>query len=234
VHQDERNYKEAEAAYRCSLKINTRLNNQAGKGANLIQLGNLYYASLNRPEEALTFFRQGAAIYVTLEDLRYEGAARTNIADTLSKLQRYDEARTEIMRAIDCNSQFGHAAEPWRAFSILHDIETATGTPPAAQSAWQRARNAYLTYRQQGGYAQYYGGELVDGVLELRAQQQFDEVQSLFNQIANHPNTPDSLKQLIQAVITILNGSRELSLGDNPALDYYDAAEVLFLIERMG
>jgi hypothetical protein len=31
----------------------------------------------------------------------------------------------------------------------------------------------------------------------------------------------------------ILNGSRDLALADDPALDYGDAAEVLFLIERL-
>jgi hypothetical protein len=60
------------------------------------------------------------------------------------------------------------------SFNILHDIETATGNPAAARAAWQQARDAYLAYRQQGGYAQYGGGKLVDHVLGLLAQQQVD------------------------------------------------------------
>ena len=234
VHQDAGNYDEAEAAYRQSLEIKTRLNNPAGQASSLNELGRLYDDQLNRPEEAVTFYRQAADIYVALGDLRYEGIARSNIASTLRKLQRYDEARTEIGRAIECKSQFGHAAEPWTSFSILHDIETATGNPAAARTAWQQARDAYLAYRQQGGYAQSYGGELVDGVLGLMAQQQFEEIQSLFDQLANDPNTPDSGKQLIQAVIAILNGDLDSSLADDPALDFDDAAEVLFLLERLA
>jgi hypothetical protein len=35
-------------------------------------------------------------------------------------------------------------------------------------------------------------------------------------------------------MIKILNGSRDKALGDDPALYYGDAAEVLFLIERLG
>jgi hypothetical protein len=38
----------------------------------------------------------------------------------------------------------------------------------------------------------------------------------------------------IRAVVTILNGSRDPALADDPALHYGDAAEVLFLLERLG
>jgi hypothetical protein len=44
----------------------------------------------------------------------------------------------------------------------------------------------------------------------------------------------DSRKAIIPAIITILNGSHDKALGDDPALDYDEAAEVLFLIERLG
>ena len=234
VHRDTGNYDEAEAAYRRSLEIMTQTNNRAGQASSLGQLGNLYNDNLGRLEEAVTFYRQAADLNVELGDLRYEGVTRNNIAMTLLKLKRYDEARPEIMRAIECKNQFGHAATPWTAFSILYQIEAATGNHTAARAAWQQARAAYLAYRQQGGYARFYGGKLVEHVLGLMAQQQVDEIQSLFNQLANDPNATDSLKQLMQAVITILNGSRDPALADDPALNYDDAAEILFLIERLG
>ena len=47
-----------------------------------------------------------------------------NLANTLRKLRRYDEARQAIQQAITCNAEFGHAAEPWTAWHILADIET--------------------------------------------------------------------------------------------------------------
>lgn len=231
VHQEAGHYDAAEAAYRQSLEIKTRRGDRAGQASSLGELGNLY--KLNRPEEAVTFYRQAADIHVELGDLRYEGVDRSNIASTLRKLQRYDEARGEIQRAIECYQPFGVAAQPWTAFNILHDIETATGNPAAARAAWQQARDAYLAYRQQGGYAQYYGGKLVDHVLGLLAQQEVDEVQSLFAELTNDSEAPDSLKQLIQAMVAILSGSRDPALADDPALHYSDAAEVLFLIERL-
>ena len=233
VHQEQGNYEEAETAYRKSLEINTRQNNQAGQGITLTQLGNLYNSSLQRPEEAVTFYRQAADIYVETGDLRYEGVIRSNIAYTLINLQRYEEARTEINRAIECNSQFGHAGQPWTSFEILRRIETATGNPAAAHTAWLQARDAYLAYRQQGGYAQYGGGKLVDAVLGMMAEEQYEEVQSLFDQLANDKDTADWLKQLIEAIIAILNGSRDTSLADNPALGYSNAAEVLYLLARL-
>jgi hypothetical protein len=80
-----------------------------------------------------------------------------------------------------------------KSFNILHEIETATGNPAAARAAWQQARDAYLAYRQQGGYAQFGGGKLVDQVLGLLAQQQtVDAVQSLFGQLTQRPRCPDS------------------------------------------
>ena len=74
----------------------------------------------------------------------------------------------------------------------------------------------------------------MDNVLELLAQQKVDKVQSLLDQLADDPDTSDSLKQLMQAVVAILNGARDPALADDPALDYADVAEVLFLIERLG
>ncbi|NEP16055.1 MAG: tetratricopeptide repeat protein, partial [Leptolyngbya sp. SIO4C1] len=234
VHKEAGQYDEAEKAYLRSLEIKTRINNPAGQASSLNELGNLYNGELNRLEEAITFYRQAADIFVVLRDLRSEGATRNNIANTLCKLKRYDEARSEIMRAIECKRQIGLTAEPWKTFNILHDIETAVGNSAAAQTAWQRARNAYLAYRQQGGYAQFYGGKLIDTVLGMIAQQQTDEIEPSLEQLMSNPNTPESIKLLIQAVVTILNGSRDTSLADDMTLDYDDAAEILFLIERLN
>ncbi|PSB23781.1 CHAT domain-containing protein [Stenomitos frigidus] len=228
VHQDSGQYDAAEAAYRQSLEIKTQRGDRSGQASSLTQLGNLYRL-LSRLEDAVTFYRQAADIYVVLEDLRHEGVVRNNIADTLHRLKRYEDARVEIRRAIELGW-----AEIWKSFAILHQIEAATGNAAAAQTARQQARDAYLAYRQQGGYAQYNGGKLVDQVLGLLAQQQSDQVQVLFEQLINDPNTPNYLKQLIPAVIAILNGSRDPLLAEDPALDYDDAAEILFLLQRLG
>jgi hypothetical protein len=224
-------------AYRRSLEIKTQLG-EPSWASDVVwdQLGNLYKSSkLNRPEEACPFTDRRRILMLSgrFEERRHGPQQHCH---ALCKLQRYDEARREIQRAIECNKPFGHAAEPWKTFNILHQIETATGNSAAARAAWQQARDAYLAYRQQGGYAQAYGGKLVDQVLGLLAQQQVDDMQALCNelgQIADKPDTTDSQKLLIQALVAALNGSRNPALADDPALYYRDAAEVLFLIERL-
>ncbi|MBT3389954.1 MAG: tetratricopeptide repeat protein [Chloroflexi bacterium] len=233
VHQDAGDFERAEAAYRRSLEIKSRNDDRAGQASSLTMLGLLYKSHLNRWEEAVTFERKAADIYVQTGDLRQEGVVRSNTASTLKNIKRYDEARAEILRAIECDRQFGHAAEPWKTFDILCDIETATGQAKAARAAWEQARAAYLAYRRQGGYAQGGGGNLVEHVLGLISQKKTGEIQPLFNQLASDPDTPDTLKLLMNAIVAILNGSRDPALGDDPALNYADAAEVLFLIERL-
>jgi tetratricopeptide (TPR) repeat protein len=90
---------------------------------------------MGRLEEAVAFCRQAADIHVKLQDLRNEGRDRNNLAHTLIKLQRFEEARCELQRAIECLKPFGHAAEPWMTWHILHDLEQATGNPQAAAEA---------------------------------------------------------------------------------------------------
>ncbi len=128
IHEEASQYEEAETAYRRSLEIHTQTNNLAGQGKILNELGSLYGHNLNRLKEAITFYRQAADIYVALGDLRFEGLVRNNIATILNTLNRDDEALSEILQAIECNKPYGHAAEPWKNFAILRDIEPLPAT----------------------------------------------------------------------------------------------------------
>jgi len=141
----------AEDAYRKSLAIKVRLGDIAGQAAALGQMGNLYDDELGRREEAAAFYRQAADSYVKIGNLAGEGRARNNLAATLRSLGRLDEARQEISRAIECDAQFGHAAEPWKTWNILADIETDAGNAALAEEAKQKALDAFLTYRRAGG-----------------------------------------------------------------------------------
>lgn len=233
VHQEIEQYEEAETAYRRSLEINTRRKNLAGQAGSLGQLGTLYVTCLHRPEEGLVFYRQAADIHARLEDLRYEGAARNNIAGTLCQLKRYDEARQEIKRAIECLNQIGLAAEPWKAFNILHDIEAAEGHAAAAKAAWQQARDAYLAYRRQGGYAQFNSGKLADQIADAVQQGKGEEVMQELREITEAGRGDRPVAPTVPLFLAVLNGSRDPALADDPALAYHDAAELLFLMERL-
>ena len=204
----------AETAYRQSLEIFTQSNNRANQALSLNQLGNLYDDQLKRPEEAITFYRQAVDIDIELGDLANEGIDHNNIADTLIKLKRYDEARSEILRAIECKSQFGHAATPWTAFGILQQIETAQGNPEAATNAWTQARDAYLAYRQQGGYAQYSPGELADDILKAITQNETDKAINDLTELAQDNELPDWYKAFANQILTIINGTRDTSIAN--------------------
>lgn len=106
---------------------------------------------MGRPEDAVRLYRQAVEIFVSNGDLRFEGVARSNIAVILLKLRRFDEARLEIERAIECDKPFGHVAQPWETFNILCDLERAVGNFSAALAARDQAIAAYLAYRAEGG-----------------------------------------------------------------------------------
>ena len=52
-----------------------------------------------------------------------------------------------------------------------------------------QARDAYLAYRQQGGYAQYGGGKILEVVLDMMAEQSMEEIAQEVDQLAHDPDT---------------------------------------------
>jgi tetratricopeptide (TPR) repeat protein len=163
VYGNQGKFELAEQAYQNSLSIKVRTGNRAGQGSTLNQLGSLYGAT-GRPEEAVRLYRQGADIAAQTGDLRLEGQICNNIADELVKLNRFDEARREIERAIECKKPFGHVGQPWTTFDILSKLERAVGNRPAALEARARAFAAYLAYRRDGGAPQIDTAGLIETV----------------------------------------------------------------------
>src|SRR5262245_61658776 len=129
---------------------------------------------MGRQESAVQFYRQASAIYVELGDLAAEGLVRTNVAGTLIGLGRFDEARPELLRAIECKKPFGHAAESWKTFYLLGELEQAFGNASAAANARQDAVQAYLAYRRAGGENQRSGGKLAAAVGAAIAKRHID------------------------------------------------------------
>ena len=239
VHQEAGDYESAEAAYRRSLEFEAQYSNKIGQASSLGQLGNLYASKLNRLEEAITFYRQAADRYVELGDLRHEGVVRNNIANTLRQLKRYDEARAEIMRAIECDKPFGHAAEPWKTFAVLSEIEEATSNPAGAHAAWAQARDAYLAYRQQGGTPLSQGGVLFEQLLPALQQGDSDETLKELEQLSLDTSTAEFLKPLIRKLISIANSSRNpaftipSAIAIEDSFSYIDAAELLLISKQL-
>ncbi|NQT14585.1 MAG: tetratricopeptide repeat protein, partial [Planctomycetes bacterium] len=232
VHRETQRFEAAERAYRQSLAIKVQQTNRSGEASSLTELGNLY-SDWGRPEQAVAFYRQAADTYTALGDQASEGRVRNNIANTLHTLGHNDEARREILRAIECKQPFGHAALPWTSFDILHEIEQAAGSGAAAAAAWRQARDAYLAYRREGGYAQSRTGKLGDDIWNAVQQNGAEAAVEFLQQVirSRGDESPPIAWTRFEA---ILAGSRDPTLADDPELYYGDSAELLLLLERLG
>ena len=232
VHQEAGQPEAAEEAYNQSLAIEVRLGNIVGQSRTLNQLGSLYDDVLGRPEDAVAFCLRAADNYVQIGDTANEGHTRSNLAGTLRKLHRFDEARQEIRRAIECKAQFGHASESWNSWYILAAIETETGNIAAAAEAKGNAIASYLAYRRDGGENHQPDGRISLAVTQALRSGEPAEAATLLQQRAADPDAA-GLLPFIGALQAVVAGSRDPALADQPELDYTMAAEILLLIETL-
>jgi tetratricopeptide (TPR) repeat protein len=223
----------AEDAYRKSLAIKVRLGNVAGQASTLNQLGNLYKDVLGRLEEAAAFYQQAVDKSVESGDIAKEGLRRGNLADTLRRLGRFDEARLQILRKVGSDVQFGHASEPWKTWSILANIETDAGNPVAAAEAKAKAIACYLAYRRDGGENHDAEGRIALAVTQSLLANDPAQAASLLQQLAADPDVPSHARTFIRALQAIVAGRRDRALAAAPDLDYGMATEILFLIETL-
>jgi tetratricopeptide (TPR) repeat protein len=231
VYQEAGLAEEAEDAYRESLTIEVQLGNVAGQASTLAQLGLLYDNYLGRPEQAVAFHRRAMDISVETQDVATEGLRRSNLAGTLLKLRRFEEARHEVRRAIECLEPLGHAGSTWEAWDVLHQIETDDGNPAAASAAKRNAIEHYLAYRRDGGENHYDDGDI--GLVVTHALLSADPgaAASILEECAADADLSESL--FIQALQAVVAGSRDRTLADAPDLGYRMSAEILFLIETL-
>ena len=233
VHKRASQYASAEKAYQQSLQIMVQTSDRSGEASTLCELGNLY-SEMRRLEDSVRFYRQAAEISVELRDVAKEGSRRSNAADDLIALKRYDEARNEIERAIECDKGLGHAAEPWKTFAILRKLETAVGNDRAAAEARQKAIDAYIAYRRDGGENLSGSGRIFEMVRSAMAQGETEAAAQGLAQLSADPDTPDYMKPFIPTLQAILDGSRDPALAADPNLDYDDAAELRLLLEELA
>jgi tetratricopeptide (TPR) repeat protein len=231
LHRQIGNYSQAEQAYRQSLSIASQQSNRAGEAGSLGELGTLY-DEWKRPEQALVFYQQAANIYMQLGDLRYEGITRSNIANTLIQLMRYDEAHIELQQAIECGQAFGYAAEPWKSWDILHDLEQASGNIQAAYEARQQALAAFLAYRWDGGENHSDAGCLALAVgLSIQQGDTAKAQQLLDAELAD--DSWKEYKNFLHKLQAIIAGERDLTLAEDDGLPYELVAELVLLLEKL-
>ena len=230
-----RDYEQAEQAYRQSLAISSKLGDNVGVASSLGELGNLY-ADWGKPEQAVVFKRQAVDSYIKLQNKTGEGRQRNNLAISLIQLQRYDEARSEIQRAIECDKAFGHSAEPWKTWNILRRLELACNNPAHAHAAKQQAILSYWAYRRDGGENMDRPElpQLCQAVLLAVRENTGAALLKDLSGLKDRSDLPGYLKPVIPKLIAICLGDRNPALADDPELDYDDAAELLLLLEALS
>jgi len=204
VYQEMSDPEAAEDAYRQSLAIEVRLDNRAGQAATLGQLGNLYDDDLERPKDAVGFYRQAADMYRESGDATKEGVVRNNLAATLRKLCEFEEARREVRRAMECNAKFGHASSPWTTWGILAKIENDAGNPAASAEAGAKARDLYLAYRRAGGENHFPDGRIALAVTDALTSGDPARAAALLEQLAARPDAPDLHYTMAAEILLLL------------------------------
>ncbi|NOG84758.1 MAG: tetratricopeptide repeat protein [Planctomycetes bacterium] len=233
VHEEIGQFEEAEQSYLQALDINVEQKNTVDEAKCLGSLGS-FYAKVGRSEDAVNYFQRAAGLYRDINDMANEGRVRGNLTITLIILKRYEDARREILRALECFKPYGHHVEPWRAWDKLREIELAEGNQEAASRAREKSVQAYLACRRDGGEDQNPSARLCALFEEALKKQKPEEVRKQLDEVANDPKIPVSGKLLVVKLQEILAGSRKSELAEDLGLNYADAAEIMFLLERLG
>lgn len=233
THEEAGEPGKAEDAYRQALAIMVRLGDVAGQGETLGQLGNLYQGPLQQPEQAAVFYRQALDHAIAAGNKATEGRWHSNLANTLCTLGQWLAARQHIRQAIACKTPFGHAAEPWKTWSILADIESATSDTAAAQAAKQQATALYLAYRRAGGENHSGRGRLCADIHAMLQAGQVAQAQALLHQRKQEYAANTAWQALLAALQALSNGSRAEKLAQDEHLHYADAAEITLLLSSL-
>jgi tetratricopeptide (TPR) repeat protein len=232
THETAGGFDAAEEAVHRAYALVVQQGDRLGEAGILNRLGNLN-VTMGRLEEAARYLRESATLFGALGHGLGEGVARSNLADALVDLERYDEARGELAQAFACKNPIGHAAEAWKSFAILSKLERAVGNVAAATSARQRAFDAYLAYRREGGASTSPRQNIIDWFGRALMDGSPDTATSLLDEISRDPLLSNFMNHTLAALQAILAGSRDPALAANPDLDYQDAAELTLLLESL-
>jgi tetratricopeptide (TPR) repeat protein len=222
----------SEQALRKSLAIDVQENDIRGQASTQVELGALY-GTWGRLEESAAFFKLAVESRVVLKNLAGEGKARYDLAVTLIKLRRYDEAREELKRAIECAEPYGHAAGPWTTWAKLEELELTTGHAQDAQAARTQAIRTYLAHRRAGGDSQSNLSPVFSLVAQAVLEKTQDQAAGRLNDLLKTDHPP-WFTALIRKLQSILAGDRDPALASDIELDYTNVAELRLLLDTLN
>src|SRR5262249_41642598 len=144
-----------------------------------------------------------------------EGIDRNNLARILLKLERFDEARIELLRAIEFEKPYGVVAQPWKAWNTLHDLEQAADHPQDAAKARQEAMETCRAYRRDGGENYEAGAQACAHIAQAIQTGAPPATTALAKQLREYleTKTDPRAKALFPKLQAILGGARDPSLA---------------------
>ncbi len=228
-HQQSFFYK-AEATFSLSLSMVSRKGSSLNEAYLLRELGHLY-KTWGRPEQAISYYHQAKEITIQLGHLHLEGEIRANIAVCLTTLKRLGDARREIIRAIECNESFSHAAKPWVSWDILYHLEKVIGNQTRCKQALKKAVSSYLTYRRNGGENHSNSNRLALKLLKAIHNNDTKEVkQTIKHNLAK--KSWQKHKVYLHNLLAILYGDRSPALAEHDGMSYQQIV-VKLLLEQL-
>lgn len=236
----QKRYTDALTGYQECLTIFVKLNESTSVATAWHQIG-IVHQEVGKHEEAETAYRR--SLEISTQTNNPAGQARgLGQLGNLYCLHRPEEAIAFYKKAVEIYARLGdthHEDITKRNIAKVQlRLKTHQDFPEIMRAidwiaGWRQARDVHLDRRRQGGEAQTSLGELADQLADAVRQGKAEQIVKELNEIAKRKDTPDWLKAAAPQFLAVLNGSRDPALADDPALDYDDAAELLFLMERL-
>ena len=124
-----------------------------GQAETLSNLG-VNFGILDRPTEALTYFRQALPIFRDIGDTYNEARALGNIGDALRRTRQYDAAISHLRRALAMHSELGtESYSSARTLTTLGAVYQDNGDYEKAARYFRQAASISGRLHDRGGEA---------------------------------------------------------------------------------
>ncbi|MFO0758973.1 MAG: CHAT domain-containing protein [Byssovorax sp.] len=223
------NFSAAERAYKESLLLRVTQAEYAREAHTIDRLGSLY-SKHGRLEDAVALHRQAVDRRRSLGNRMYESSSLNNLGIVLSELCRYDEAREALLLSLAIKSEYGHEAMPWTTWSVLEVVERSSGRPEEACVARQEALRSYRSYRVGGGEPKDYPTRFIAAWGKFLMELGPTAARAILPDVSQ---VHDQFVPALRALQSILDGVRDPTLADDPALHPQLAVELTLLLESL-